>query len=126
MPRHLALDGQHPQVRGEVFYSASSMAGNKLGFATAIHDQYFAAPAIPPVFADRSDGDGPVPPGGLRAVTTPGRVELTWTGESPAAFNWAINSGWILAVMFGPSCPPFYPPPAGGESRRGFTVARAP
>ncbi|WP_396454783.1 family 10 glycosylhydrolase [Actinomadura sp.] len=105
MSRHLTVNAKHPQVRGDVFFSASDIAADRRGFASRLRDDHYSRPAIPPparahrkdadTGADKGDGkaDGkaadkggaPPPVHGTAAVPDGKGVKVTWRPSRGAA-----------------------------------------
>ncbi|WP_242892811.1 glycoside hydrolase family 10 protein [Actinomadura litoris] len=76
LSRHLTLNAAHPQVRGDVFFSASDLASDRRGFAARIRRDHYARPAIPPP-ADpaAAPGGGGGGGGGAGAAKAPPAVQ---------------------------------------------------
>ncbi|GAA2439954.1 family 10 glycosylhydrolase [Actinomadura vinacea] len=64
LSRHLTLNRRHPAVRGDVYFSASSLAANKHGFAQRLRADHYSRPAIPP----QAKGRGGRAPAAVREV----------------------------------------------------------
>ncbi|WP_395107045.1 glycoside hydrolase family 10 protein [Actinomadura sp. SCN-SB] len=77
LSRHLAFNKRYPQVRGDVYFSASSLAANTRGFAQKLRDDHYQRPAIPPV---AKGGRAPMPAGDVSATAEGGGkgVEVQW------------------------------------------------
>ncbi|MGW5415964.1 family 10 glycosylhydrolase [Actinomadura geliboluensis] len=100
LSRHLTLNAKYPQVRGDVFFSASDIAANRRGFAARLRDDHYARPAIPPP-ARTGTGDGggktgadgggkdteaaPPPVRGTAAAPDRKGVRVTWQPADGAA-----------------------------------------
>ncbi|WP_034517320.1 MULTISPECIES: glycoside hydrolase family 10 protein [Actinomadura] len=95
LTRHLSLNAEHPEVDGDVYFSASNLMDNTDGFATRLRDEHYARPAIPPVIApngtgDDGEGDGaPAPAHGVTARAHADGVEVRWK-PSPDAASHAV------------------------------------
>ncbi|GAA4154733.1 glycoside hydrolase family 10 protein [Actinomadura keratinilytica] len=93
LSRHLKLNARYPQVRGDVYFSASDLVENRHGFAARLRNDHYTTPALPPVApaaADKSKaGDGPAPAHSVRAEATDGGVRVTW-GASEDAAGYAV------------------------------------
>ncbi|WP_433323302.1 glycoside hydrolase family 10 protein [Spirillospora sp. CA-294931] len=64
LSKHLTLNAKYPQVRGDVYFSATNLAANKLGFAARLRDDHYSRPAIPPM------GRGGREPAAIQALET--------------------------------------------------------
>ncbi|RFS82327.1 hypothetical protein D0T12_26280 [Actinomadura spongiicola] len=95
LSRHLTLNAEHPEVRGDVFFSASDIAANKRGFADRLRADHYARPAIPPA-ADhpgRPRDDTAPPPAVRNTTATPldgvrdsaAGVRVTWRSATATA-----------------------------------------
>ncbi|MBG6089458.1 glycoside hydrolase family 10 protein [Actinomadura viridis] len=86
LSRHLTLNRRHPAVRGDVYFSAASLAANKRGFARALFDDHYSRPAIPPAVKTggakgggaKGGGRAPVPIQDLRARADGKGVRVQW------------------------------------------------
>ncbi|MEU8341600.1 family 10 glycosylhydrolase [Spirillospora sp. NPDC048832] len=100
MSRHLTLNAKYPQVRGDVFFSASDIAANRRGFAARLRDDHYARPAVPPLSPRAGTGDGggktgtgggqkapaaPPPVRGTAAAPDRKGVRVTWQPSDGAA-----------------------------------------
>ncbi|MFV2174751.1 family 10 glycosylhydrolase [Actinomadura sp. LOL_016] len=88
LTRHLALNDEHPEVAGDVYFSASDLMDNTDGFATRLRDEHYDRPAIPPVVAPGGAGKGggaPAPARGVTAAPHGDGVEVRWTASPDAA-----------------------------------------
>ncbi|WP_233510994.1 glycoside hydrolase family 10 protein [Actinomadura craniellae] len=84
LSRHLSLNAGHPAVRGDVYFSAKNLVGNRLGFASRLRSEHYARPAIPPVVAGRG-GRAPALPGAVRVREQGSSVRVQWRGSARAA-----------------------------------------
>ncbi|MFD0904839.1 glycoside hydrolase family 10 protein [Actinomadura sediminis] len=94
LTRHLTLNDEHPEVDGDVYFSASDLMDNTDGFATRLREKHYARPAIPPVTAngereDGGDGGVPAPAHGVTARPHADGVEVRWK-PSPDAASHAV------------------------------------
>jgi len=83
LSRHLTLDAKYPQVSGEVFFSAGDLMRNPGGFATRIRADHFQRPALVPV-VPTSSAAVVLAPASVRAVSSGGKVRVSWRGTSTA------------------------------------------
>ncbi|NVI86471.1 family 10 glycosylhydrolase, partial [Actinomadura sp. BRA 177] len=110
LSRHLTLNAKYPQVRGDVFFSASDIAGNRRGFAARLREDHYSRPAIPPAVAGHGenggkDGDAASPPvHGTAAVPDGKGVRVTWRPSKGAA-SYAV----YRVDGTGPGCAPVDP-----------------
>jgi uncharacterized lipoprotein YddW (UPF0748 family) len=80
LSRHLTINKRHPQVRGDVYFSAASLVANTRGFAQRLREDHYQRPAIPPQVED-AGGRAPAPVQGVRA-TAEGKgkgVKVQWS-----------------------------------------------
>lgn len=83
LSRHLSYNKQHAQVRGDVFFSAKDMVGDKLGFATRLRKDHYGVPAIaPPTSGGRV-------PAAVRSVTASSGgkgVRVQWRASEATSY----------------------------------------
>ncbi len=65
LPAHLTLNRDHPEVKGDVYFSAAQLGKNPLGVLDRIVRDHYSRPALPPLMKDRG-GRAPATPAGLR------------------------------------------------------------
>jgi hypothetical protein len=104
LARHLALDATLPQVRGEVFFSASDVVRNVSGWASLVRAQRFARPALLPPMPARG-GPAPAPPARVRTVSGTSGVTVSWQGSGAGSYAVYRVDGSRAGCA---------PPPAGG------------
>ncbi|WP_018656261.1 glycoside hydrolase family 10 protein [Actinomadura flavalba] len=63
LSKHLTLNQRHPQVRGDVYFSAKDMVGNRAGLAQRVRKDHYGRPALPP------PAPGGKAPAAVRSVT---------------------------------------------------------
>jgi hypothetical protein len=86
LSRHLTVNAEHPEVRGDVYFSASDIAADRRGFASRLRDDHYGSPAIPPpAGGDRDAGTAPPPVHGTAAVPAGKGVKVTWRPVEGAA-----------------------------------------
>ncbi|WP_034489090.1 glycoside hydrolase family 10 protein [Actinomadura oligospora] len=81
LSRHLTLNARHPEVRGDIFFSASDIARNQRGFAARVRADHYKRPAIPPAAPPKAQKAAvPAPVHDVRAATADrGRgVQISW------------------------------------------------
>ncbi|MEV5569773.1 family 10 glycosylhydrolase [Spirillospora sp. NPDC052269] len=81
LSRHLTLNARHPEVRGDIFFSASDIARNQRGFAARVRADHYQRPAIPPAAPPAGHKpQAPAPVHDVRAATaTTGKgVQISW------------------------------------------------
>ncbi|TDD26027.1 hypothetical protein E1287_36805 [Actinomadura sp. KC06] len=89
LSRHLTLNAKHPQIRGDVYFSASDIVSNRRGFAARLREDHYPRPAIPPIPAGRG-GKAPPPVQDTAAVPAGGKgVKVTWR-PSQGATSYAV------------------------------------
>ncbi|GGK87276.1 glycosyl hydrolase [Sphaerisporangium melleum] len=84
LPAHLTLNRKHPEVRGDVYFSAAQLAGNPLGVLDALVKGHYSRPALPPLMAARGGAAPAVPAAPRLAGGT-----LRWK-SSPGAHSYAV------------------------------------
>lgn len=82
---HLSLDDRLPQIRGEVFFSAADLAGDRQGFASRIRADHYTTPALVPVMPERG-GTAPAAPRQAHAVASKDGVTVSWHGTGATSF----------------------------------------
>ncbi|TYK44958.1 glycoside hydrolase family 10 protein [Actinomadura decatromicini] len=98
LSRHLTLNAKYPQVRGDVFFSASDIAANRRGFAARIRADHYARPALRPVVEGRggaappavqntsaAPADGGQGGDGVKDVKAVKGLKVTWRASEGAA-----------------------------------------
>ena len=81
MTRHLDLNRDHPEVAGDIYFSAKDVRANRLGGMDIVQADHYRHPALVPV-AEDVRGHGPRAPKGLRATGSGEGVSLTWRGDA--------------------------------------------
>lgn len=85
LSRHLNVDDRIPQIRGEMFFSAGDLAGDREGFASRIRADHFSSPALVPVMPARG-GTAPAAPRQAHATASGSTVTLSWHGTGATSF----------------------------------------
>jgi uncharacterized lipoprotein YddW (UPF0748 family) len=78
MPTQLRLNRQTPNVFGSIYYNASALKSNLLGFTDSLRTNFYAYPALMPTMRWR-DSIAPPPPLNVVAIRNPTNIRLTWT-----------------------------------------------
>ncbi|WP_242608899.1 glycoside hydrolase family 10 protein [Actinomadura formosensis] len=87
LSRHLTVNARYPQVRGDVFFSASDIAANRRGFAARLRGDHYSRPALRPV---AGSGTAPPPVHGTTAAPAAGKgVRVGWR-PSQGATSYAV------------------------------------
>jgi uncharacterized lipoprotein YddW (UPF0748 family) len=84
LPAHLTLNRKHPEVMGDVYFSATQMLKNPLGVLDRIAKDHYSRPALLPLMTSLG-GTPPTAPTGLRASAG----TLSWK-PSPGARAYAV------------------------------------
>ena len=84
LPAHLTLNRRHPEVAGDVYFSAAQLVKNPLGVLDRIVKGHYPRPALPPLMKGLGGG-APAAPAALRG----GAGALTWKA-SPGARAYAV------------------------------------
>lgn len=87
IPSHLAVNKRHPEIEGDVYFSAKQVVQNPLKVMTRIADDYYRRPALLPLIK----GLPTRPLGPVKALRAAGAT-LTWTGV-PGARAYAVYRG---------------------------------
>ncbi|MGI5169732.1 glycoside hydrolase family 10 protein [Spirillospora sp. CA-253888] len=103
LSRHLTLNARHPQVRGDVYFSAANMAADKQGFASRLRADHYARPAIAPA-APTGGGKAPAATQGVAADNDDKGVRVRWRPSQGAAYYAVYRTEGK-----GPSCGPVDP-----------------
>ncbi|MFD0690046.1 glycoside hydrolase family 10 protein [Actinomadura fibrosa] len=88
LSRHLTLNARYPQVRGDVFFSASDIASNRRGFAAKVRADHYSRPAVPPPVSGRG-GQAPPAPRDLKVRADGKGVRVEWR-PSDGATSYAV------------------------------------
>jgi hypothetical protein len=86
LSRQLDVNDKHPQVRGDVFFSARDLVANRLGFADRLVADHYARPALVPVAPRRATGRVPAPPAKVTTAVDRGQVTLRWRPSGAARY----------------------------------------
>ncbi|WP_219467222.1 glycoside hydrolase family 10 protein, partial [Nonomuraea rhizosphaerae] len=81
---HLTINREHPQVDGDVYFSAKQLLTNPLGAIDRVAKDHYSRPALLPLIKGRG-GDAPAKPAGAKAAGT----VVSWTA-SPDARAYAV------------------------------------
>ncbi|GAA3833131.1 family 10 glycosylhydrolase [Sphaerisporangium flaviroseum] len=84
LPAHLTLNRKHPEVQGDVYFSATQLGKNPLGVLDKIVKDHYPRPALPPLIKGLG-GKAPAAPAGLRNAGG----TLTWK-SAPGARGYAV------------------------------------
>jgi hypothetical protein len=79
MSKHLTFNRDHPEVDGDIYFSAKDVRANRLGHMDLVQAEHYAHPALLPV-TEGVPGRAPEPVVGLRASRGEDGVTLTWQG----------------------------------------------
>ena len=88
MTKHLTFNRDHPQVDGDIYFSAKDVRANRLGHMDLVQAEHYAHPALLPV-TEGVPGHRPRPVTRLDADRSDDGVTLTWrgTGTSYAVYR---------------------------------------
>ncbi|MEU8198095.1 family 10 glycosylhydrolase [Microbispora amethystogenes] len=84
LPAHLTLNRKHPEISGDVYFSAAQLARNPLGVLDRIVKEHYTRPALPPALRP-GPTSAPAAPRGVRAASG----TLTWQAQ-PGAQAYAV------------------------------------
>ncbi|WP_067472144.1 glycoside hydrolase family 10 protein [Actinomadura hibisca] len=103
LSRHLTLNARHPEVRGDVYFSAANVAANKQGFAARLRADHYARPAIPPA-APTGGGKAPAATQGTAVADDDKGVRVQWRPAEGATYYAVYRTDGK-----GPACGPVDP-----------------
>ena len=89
MSKHLTFNQSHPQVGGDIYFSAKQVRANKLEHMSIVKRDHYGNPAFTPT-PGRLEGAGPRPPAVTSAKRTAAGVELTWAGTDRHAASYGV------------------------------------
>ncbi|MGI5162574.1 family 10 glycosylhydrolase [Microbispora sp. CA-102843] len=75
---HLYDNRKHPEVTGDVYFSAKDVRADRIGGFSALASAHYSRPALPPA---RGTGGTPSAPSITSAVRTSNGVALSWQGS---------------------------------------------
>ncbi|SEG81622.1 Uncharacterized lipoprotein YddW, UPF0748 family [Thermomonospora echinospora] len=88
LSKHLTLNARHPEVRGDVYFSATDLVGNRGGATARLRKDHYKAAAIPP---PAGGGKAPAPAGAVKATATGKGVQVGWRpSPSQRATSYAV------------------------------------
>ncbi|WP_131742954.1 glycoside hydrolase family 10 protein, partial [Actinomadura roseirufa] len=111
LSRHLTLNAAHPQVRGDVFFSAADVAADRRGSLSRVRSGHYSRPAIPPPVQGRG---GQAPPA-VQDVAT--RAEGKGVRVQWRASQNAVSYAVYRVDGRGPACAPVDPARLLGDVR---------
>jgi len=85
---HLFVNREHPQVAGDIQFSAKDIRANRIGAVARLNADHYTRPALIPVIAARG-GSAPAAPSITTATRTGAGVALSWQRggtATPAAY----------------------------------------
>lgn len=88
MSRHLSFNQDHPEVVGDLYFSAKDVRANRLGHMDVVQSEHYSRPALLPVTAG-VPGRATRPVGRLQARDTRDGVDLRWRAV-PGAERYAV------------------------------------
>lgn len=94
---HLRFNQDHPEVDGDVFFSAKDVRADAQGSTSTMAAQFYTRPAIVPVI-EHLAGRAPRPPAAVQARRTSTGVEVAWTSphQGPGAGAATSYAVWRL------------------------------
>ncbi|MDA0632365.1 family 10 glycosylhydrolase [Nonomuraea sp. MCN248] len=78
---HLHLNRQHPEVAGDIFFSAKDVRANRINSFSILAGAHYTRPALHPA---RGSAAAPAAPSITSATRGAGGVSLAWTGNGAA------------------------------------------
>ncbi|MBE1465171.1 glycoside hydrolase family 10 protein [Kibdelosporangium phytohabitans] len=85
LSEHLTFNRSHPQVRGDVFFSAKDVRANRLAHMDVLQAQHYTRPAMIPVM-DQRGGKAPHHPILVSARRSDAGVRLDWVSDPRTAY----------------------------------------
>lgn len=82
LANHLALNQAHPEVEGDVWFSAKDVRLDAKGATSRMVEKYYSRPAIIPVITHLG-GRAPAPPVAMNARRQGQQVQLRWNFRGP-------------------------------------------
>ncbi|GIH79197.1 glycoside hydrolase family 10 protein [Planobispora longispora] len=122
LPSHLTLNRKHPEIRGDVYFSAKQVSSNPLRVMDRIVSGHYARPALRPLMKDLG-GRAPDRPRDLRVEG----AALSWKA-SPGASSYAVyrvTSGAADACAVADARNLIAIVPATGGARQSFAMRGA-
>jgi len=89
LSRHLTLNRSHPEVLGDVFFSAKDVRANRLSHMDLLAAEHHTRPALIPVMPQRG-GHAPRRPVVVTARSGAGGVEVRWVPTDRRAQSFAV------------------------------------
>ncbi|MEU8142403.1 family 10 glycosylhydrolase [Nonomuraea sp. NPDC048901] len=80
---HLYDNRKHPEVAGDIYFSAKDVKANRIGAIAALVNAHYAKPALPPA---RGTAAAPAAPTSAAATRGSGGVALSWQGAGATAY----------------------------------------
>ncbi|MPZ84094.1 MAG: family 10 glycosylhydrolase [Actinophytocola sp.] len=89
MSRHLTFNRDHPEVRGDIYFSAVQVRANRLEHMSIVKADHYGRPAVPPT-AGRLVAAGPRSPVIALSGRTAEGVRLRWVGTDKRSASYAV------------------------------------
>ncbi|HEX6469662.1 MAG TPA: family 10 glycosylhydrolase [Streptosporangiaceae bacterium] len=86
LSRELTANDRHPEVSGDVFFSARDLAADRRGFAGRLAADHYSRPALPPEAARRASGPPPAPPAKVTAAVHGRAITVRWRTSGAARY----------------------------------------
>lgn len=94
LSNHLAFDREHPEVAGNIFFSAVSVRADLLGATTLVQHDRYQHPALVPTMP-WLDRRAPQPVGDVRVTAVDGALRVTWddaTADAARHYTYAVRA----------------------------------
>ncbi|WP_248960229.1 glycoside hydrolase family 10 protein [Sphaerisporangium perillae] len=78
LSRHLTFNRDHPEIGGDIYYSAGDLRADRLGSTTRLQNDHYTRPALGPVLPRLASGTPPRRPSLTHARLTGKGVELSF------------------------------------------------
>ncbi len=89
MSNHLEYNSHHPEVLGDIYFSAKDVRADRLGATTLLNNTWYQHPALVPAMP-WLDHDAPKAPKEVKARRTADGVTLTWRAGDASTTEYAV------------------------------------
>jgi hypothetical protein len=86
MSKQLTFNQDHPEVEGDIYFSAAQVRANRLRHMTIVQEDHYGRPAFPPT-SDRLAARGPSAPLMADATRTADGVRVRWLANGATSYG---------------------------------------